>query len=280
MMPRHYSIPFHLLVWAALLFLVAPIFVVVPVSLTPTSYLAFPTDGLSLRHYAELATNPLWYRSLGQSFVIAVIATVLATTLGTAAAIGAGKLGGRPANVARVLALLPLLVPPVVSALALYRGSVLLGLFDSWIGAILAHAILAVPYVFVTVAAALSRLDPSIEMAARSLGASWGTAQRRAVLPNLKSGIFAGALFAFVTSWDELVVTLFITSRDIFTLPRRMWDGIRENISPSVAAVAVALLLFSLLCLVLMQLLDRRAGTRKADKVVGDKVPGMIHKGA
>lgn len=280
MMPRHYSIPFHLLVWAALLFLVAPIFVVVPVSLTPTSYLAFPTEGLSLRHYAELASNPDWYRSLGQSFVIAVISTVLATALGTAAAIGANKLGGGPANVARVLALLPLLVPPVVSALALYRGWVVLGLFDSWSGTILAHAILSVPYVFVTVAAALSRLDPAVEMAARNLGASWGTAQRRAVLPNLKSGIFAGALFAFVTSWDELVVTLFITSRDIFTLPRRMWDGIRENISPSVAAVAVALLLFSLFCLVLMQLLNRRAGPAKADKVVGDKTRGMIHKGA
>ncbi len=267
MTPLHYSIPFRLLVWAALLFLVAPIFVVVPVSLTPTSYLAFPTGALSLRHYAELATNPDWYRSLGQSFVIAVIATVLATALGTAAAIGAGKLGGRPAYAARVLALLPLLVPPVVSALALYRGWVVLGLFDSWSGAILAHAILAVPYVFVTVSAALSRLDASIEMAARSLGAGWGTAQRRAVLPNLKSGIFAGALFAFVTSWDELVVTLFITSRDIFTLPRRMWDGIRENISPAVAAVAVVLFLFSLLCLALMRLLERRPGPAMTERV-------------
>lgn len=280
MMPFRYSLPFHLLVWATLLFLVAPIFVVVPVSLTPTSYLTFPTDGLSLRHYAELATNPDWYRSLGQSFIIAVAATMLATCLGTAAAIGAQMLGGRPANAARVLALLPLLVPPVVSALALYRGSVLLGLFDSWSGTILAHAILAVPYVFVTVSAALARLDPAIEMAARSLGAGWGTAQRRAVLPNLKSGIFAGALFAFVTSWDELVVTLFITSRDIFTLPRRMWDGIRENISPTVAAVAVVLLLFSLLCLAVMRLLERRPGTGKAAEVVGDKADGMIHKGA
>lgn len=280
MTPLHYSIPYHLLVWAALLFLVAPVLVVVPVSLTPTSYLAFPTDGLSLRHYAELATNPDWYRSLGQSFVIAVISTSLATLLGTAAAIGAGRIGGRPADLARVLALLPLLVPPVVSALALYRGWVVLGLFDSWSGAILAHAILSVPYVFVTVSAALSRLDPSIEMAARSLGAGWGTAQRRAVLPNLKSGIFAGALFAFVTSWDELVVTLFITSRDIFTLPRRMWDGIRENISPMVAAVAVVLFLLSLLCLALMQLINRRAGTARVNEVVGDKTEGMIHKGA
>lgn len=258
MTPRHYSIPFHVAVWSALLFLIAPVFVVVPVSLTPTSYLSFPTEGLSLRHYAELATNPDWYRSFGQSMAIAVLATALATAIGTAAAMGAARLGGAPAALARVLALLPLVVPPVVSALALYRGWVVLGLFDSWTGTVLAHAILAVPYVFVTVTAALARLDPAIEMAARSLGASWSVAQWRAVLPNLRAGIFSGAVFAFVTSWDELVVTLFVTSRDIFTLPRRMWDGIRENISPSVAAVAVVLFAFSLLCLLAMRLVERR----------------------
>lgn len=255
-----YSIPFHLAVWTALLFLIAPIFVVIPVSFTPTGYLSFPTESLSLRHYAELATNPDWYRSLAQSAVIAVFATILATALGAAAAIGAARLGGLPATSARVLALLPLVVPPVVSALALYRGWVFLGLFDTWTGTIIAHAILALPYVFVTVSSSLSRLDPAIEMAARSLGAGWGEAQWRAVLPNLKPGILAGAIFAFVTSWDELVVTLFITSRGIFTLPRRMWDGIRENISPTVAAVAVLLFLFSLVCLAAARLTVARDG--------------------
>jgi putative spermidine/putrescine transport system permease protein len=251
-MKSRYSIIFYITVWSILLFLIAPVFVVVPVSLTPTSYLAFPTDSLSMRHYSELATNPEWYWSLGQSLVIAICATALATTIGTAAAMGAARLG-TVARFVYLLSLLPLLVPPVISALAMYRGWVKVGLFDNWPGIILAHSILAVPYVFVTVSSALSRIDPAIEMAARSLGATWGVAQRRAVLPNLKAGIFAGAVFGFVTSWDELVVTLFITSRSIFTLPRRMWEGIRENISPTVAAVAVILLLFSLLGLVIMQ---------------------------
>jgi putative spermidine/putrescine transport system permease protein len=259
MIANRLSMPLLLLVWAALLFLIAPVFVVLPVSLTPTDYLAFPTEELSLRHYLELATDPDWYSSFWQSLVVAFFATVLATGLGTTAAIGAAKLGGGPATATRLVAVLPLVIPPVISALALYRGWVLAGLFDTWLGTILAHAILAVPYVFITVSAALSRIDPAIEMAARSLGADWATAQRRAVLPNLRPGILAGAVFAFVTSWDELVVTLFITSRSVFTLPRQMWDGIRENISPAVAAVAVVLFLFSLLCLLVAQLASSRA---------------------
>lgn len=257
-MPLRYSIPFYVIVWSALLFLMMPIFVVVPVSLTPNSYLSFPTDEFSLRHYATLINDPDWYRSMGQSLVIGLFSTLLATAVGTAAAIGVSKLGGFPAMASRVLALLPLVVPPVVSALALYRSWVFLGLFDSWSGTILAHAIMGVPYVFVTVSAALSRIDPAIEMAARNLGAGWGRTQLGVILPNLRSGVLAGAVFAFVTSWDELVVTLFITSRGIFTLPRRMWDGIRENISPSIAAVATVLIVISLIVPVVMQAIRRR----------------------
>ncbi|MDW6024736.1 ABC transporter permease [Mesorhizobium sp. BAC0120] len=253
-----YSLPFYIVAWSALLFLMAPIFVVVPVSLTPTSFLSFPTEGLSLRHYQQLFQDPAWYRSMGQSVIIGLCSTVLATAVGTAAAIGALRLGGTLAMTTRVLALLPLIVPPVVSALALYRSWVLLGLFDSWAGTILAHAILGVPYVFITVSAALSRLDPSIAMAARNLGAGWARTQLQIVLPNIRSGVFAGAVFAFITSWDELVVTLFITSRGIFTLPRRMWDGIRENISPTIAAVATILILFSILLLLAMRLIRGR----------------------
>lgn len=257
-MPFRFSVPFYLAVWSALLFLMAPIFVVIPVSLTPTTFLSFPSEGLSLRHYATLIGDPDWYRSTAQSIVIGLSSTALATVVGTASAIGVSKLGQGLAMAGRVLALLPLVVPPVVSALALYRSWIFLGLFDSWIGTILAHAILSVPYVFVTVSAALSRFDPSIEMAARNLGAGWSRTQLTVVLPNLRSGVLAGAVFAFVTSWDELVVTIFITSRGIFTLPRRMWDGIRENISPTIAAVATILILFSLLLLLAMRFIKVR----------------------
>ncbi|MEP9374253.1 ABC transporter permease [Mesorhizobium sp. KR1-2] len=253
-----YSIPFNIIAWCSLLFLIAPIFVVVPVSLTPTSYLSFPEGGLSLRHYHQLFLDPDWYRSMGQSVIIALCSTIVAAAVGTSAAIGASKLSTAAATAVRVLALLPLMVPPVVSALALYRSWVWLGLFDSWAGTILAHAILSVPYVFITVSAALSRLDPSIAMAARNLGAGWARTHFQVVLPNIRSGVLAGSVFAFITSWDELVVTLFITSRGIFTLPRRMWDGIRENISPSIAAVATILILFSLFLLLVMRLVKGR----------------------
>ncbi|MBD9375332.1 ABC transporter permease [Rhizobium sp. ARZ01] len=257
-MSSRYSLPFYAVTWCALLFLMAPIFVVVPVSLTPTDFLAFPTDGLSLKHYGQLFLDPAWYRSMGQSILIGLGAAALATMVGTAAAIGASKLRSDLAMAVRVLAMLPLIVPPVVSALALYRSWVILGLFDSWAGTILAHAILGVPYVFITTSAALSRLDPKIEMAARNLGAGWAHTQLRVVLPNIRAGVLAGSVFAFIASWDELVVTLFITSRGIFTLPRRMWDGIRENISPTIAAIATILILFSLLLLLIMRLVGGR----------------------
>lgn len=247
------SLVLTLTVWCALLFLIAPAFVVVPVSLTPQTYLSFPQDGLSLRHYATLVTDPAWLRSCLQSLLIAFLATGLATAVGTAAAIGATKIIGKAATVVHALALLPLIVPPVISALAFYRGWVAVGLFDTWTGTVLAHGILAIPYVFVTVSSSLSRLDPAYEMAARNLGASWSVAHLRVVLPILRPGILAGAVFAFVMSWDELVVTIFITSRSIFTLPRRMWDGIRENIDPTIAAVATVLILVSLLCLTLIR---------------------------
>ncbi len=124
----------------------------------------------------------------------------------------------------------------------MYRMWVQLNLYDTWIGVVIAHTIIALPYVVVTVSTSLALVDPRLEQAARSLGASPWRSAFEIILPNIRSGVLTGAVFAFIISWDEIVVTLFISTRAVYTLPRRMWDGIRENVDPTVAAVAVVLM--------------------------------------
>jgi putative spermidine/putrescine transport system permease protein len=228
--------------WLVGLFLLLPGLVTVPVSLNDSRFIAMPKGGLSLRHFVELFSGAGWLDSMGQSAVIAAIVTVASVLLGTACAIGLWRLAGRLALLISAVVLTPMILPAIVSGLALYRMWVMLGLYDSWPGVVIAHTILALPFVVITVTTSLSMLDPRLEQAARSLGATPGTTAWRVILPNIKGGVFTGAVFAFVTSWDEVVVTLFVSSRAVYTLPRRMWDGIRENIDPTVTAVATLLI--------------------------------------
>ena len=204
---------------------------------------------------------------MGQSLIIALVSTAIAVTFGTLAAIGLWRLSSRLANMVRWLALLPLIVPPVVSALAFYQVFVQikrvtgLRMLDTYPGVITAHAILAIPFVVITVSTALSNLDGRLEQASRSLGAGMFQTLWHVILPNVKPGILAGAVFAFILSWDEIVVTLFITSRTIFTLPRRIWSGIRENLDPAIAAVATLLIVATVLAVVIAVLWRMRRGS-------------------
>lgn len=231
--------------WAALLFLLLPIFVSAPISLTPERFLILPKDEVTLRNYVNLFTNEKWTSSIWQSLVIALCSTAIATTLGTLCAIGLWRIASRTTEMVRGLVLMPLIVPTIVSALAFYRIFVDLKLLDSYPGVILAHAVLSVPYVVITVSTSLANLDLRLEQAARNLGASIGQTMRLVILPLIAPGVMVGAVFAFIQSWDEIVVTLFITSLKIFTLPRRMWDGIREQADPTIAACATALIVLT-----------------------------------
>lgn len=243
--------------WTVLLFLFLPIFIAAPLSLTPERFLILPRDEISWRNYENLFTNPVWVNSIWQSLVIACAATVLATTLGTLCAVGLWRIASRASELVRAFVLLPLIVPAIVSALAFYRIYVDLRLIDSYAGVILAHTILAVPYVVITVSTALANFDLRLEQAARNLGASLGQTLRQVILPNIMPGVLSGGVFAFILSWDEIVVTLFITSLRIFTLPLRMWDGIREQADPTIAACATALILLTILGILLHLLLRR-----------------------
>lgn len=229
--------------WTVALFLLLPVLVVIPVSFTPERYLSLPGSTWSLRHYQALSADGLWLGSFVDSLIVALAATALAICLGTAAAIGCWRLSSRLSEVFRYLMLFPLIVPPVVHALGFYRAWVDFGLIDTHAGLIAAHTMKGMPYVTITVSAALADFDLSLERAARSLGATPGRILREVILPIVRPGILAGGALAFITSWDELVVNLFITSRGVVTLPRRIWEGVQDNVSPSVAAVATLLIL-------------------------------------
>jgi putative spermidine/putrescine transport system permease protein len=246
--------------WLVLGFLVLPALVALPVSFTPKRFLSLPDSTLSLRHYQSLLESDAWLSSALQSLAIALSASAIATTLGTLCAVGLWRLSSRLGEILRAVLLLPLIIPAIISAMAFYRTFVKLGLIDTYLGMILAHAILASPMVLITVSAALANFDVRLEQASRNLGASVATTLRRVILPSIRPGMLAGAIFAFILSWDEVVVALFIAKFRIFTLPRRMWDGIRENTDPAVAAAAVVLIAITLLAMSLSARLAGRKG--------------------
>jgi putative spermidine/putrescine transport system permease protein len=251
--------------WGICLFMSLPILIVFPVSLTPTDYISMPSIGdLTTRHFEALVGPRGWMGEAGTSLVIALAAATTATALGTASAIGLWLITNRWTNLIRIVLLIPLMVPQILAGLAFYRLTVSVGLYDTYIGVIVAHAILALPFVFITVSSALTAIDRRMIQAAHSLGAGACRAVFQVILPNTWRGVLSGGVLAFVLSWDEIVVTLFITSRDVFTLPRRIWDGIRETVDPTVAAAASALVIITILLFGISALLQPR------NRLIGD----------
>jgi putative spermidine/putrescine transport system permease protein len=235
--------------WLVLSFLALPAFAVIPVSFTDTRYLAMPQDELSLQHWKTFLSSPQWLGSIWQSLWIAVVSTLAAVVAGTLCAIGCWRIASSLSDKVRGAMILPMAVPTIVYALGLYRLYVDLDLVGSALGVVLAHSVTGLPYVVLTVSASLSNLDPRLEQAARGLGASIGQTLRLVIVPNIVPGVLSGAIFAFIHSWDELVVVIFIGGRALFTLPRRMWDGINDNLDPVIAVVATGMILFTLLVL-------------------------------
>jgi len=244
--------------WLIICFLLLPITVIIPISLTDRSYLSLPQHDLSLQYFRNFFTSPDWLSSFGQSFVIAVAAMGLAVVVGTLAAIGCWRLGGRVGDGMRFLMLLPMIVPTVVYALGIYRTYAELGLLGTYAGVIVAHAVTGMPYVAILVSAALADFDTRLDQAARSLGASIAQSLLLVLLPIIRPAIASGAIFAFIHSWDELLLVLFIGGRAMFTLPRHMWDGIQDTLDPTMAAVAAILVAITCLMLALDVALRRR----------------------
>ena len=244
---------------AVLLFLVAPILTIVPLSFSSGSFFYYPLPGFSLRWYQDFFSSTFWLSSLQNSLIIGTSATLLATVLGTMAALGIWR-ARFPAQ-ALVLAMLisPMVVPVVIIAVGVYFAFAPLGLTDGYLGLVLAHATLGVPFVVVTVLATLSAFDRTLLRAAESLGASQITTFRRVMLPLILPGVASGAVFAFAASFDEVVVVLLMAGPAQRTLPRQMFAGINDNISLTIAAAATMLIAISLALMIVVGALQRRS---------------------
>lgn len=252
------------LAWAVIVFLSVPSFITLPVSLTDTDYLALPERGLSLKHWHNLFTSPAWLGAVLQSLLIALAATAVAVVSGTLCAIGCWRMPGRWTRLVLASMLVPIIVPTVVYALGLYRVYARIGLLDTFAGVIIAHAAIGLPFVAITVSANLANFDPKLEQASRNLGANGWQTLRLVMLPNIIPGIVSGAVFAFVASWDELVIVLFIAGRRVHTLPRQVWAGLRESLDPTIAAVATLLIVVTLVMLAPVLRQGQRARTGPA----------------
>jgi putative spermidine/putrescine transport system permease protein len=241
-----------------LAFLTAPMLAALWLSFSPTEVLRFPPRGLSLRWYADFLASERWRLATWNSLVVASATMGVATLLGTMAALGLhlGQFRGRAVLVA--LLTLPMVTPFIVTAAALFFAFSLVGLAGTLPGLVLGHTVVAVPFVLISVLASLATFDAMLLRAAASLGAPPLLAFRRVLLPRIWPGVAAGAVFAFATSLDEFVITLFLAGPGQFTLPRQMYANVREYMTPTILAASSLLFLASLALLLLTEALRRR----------------------
>ena len=240
------------------LFLVVPILTIVPLSFSSDTFLSYPIPGFSLRWYDDFFTSPRWLPALMNSLLIAAATTLIATPLGTLAALGLVRMEFRLRPLFVSLLISPIIVPGIITAIGMYFVYSPLGLTNSYVGLILAHTVLATPFVVIVVLAALEGFDPNVMRAGASLGAPPITVFLRIVLPSILPAVVAGAVFAFATSFDEIITAIFLAGPTQRTLPLQMFDGLRERISPTITAAATLLIVVSVLLLTTVELLRRR----------------------
>jgi putative spermidine/putrescine transport system permease protein len=247
-------------------FLIAPILVIIPLSFNAEPYftftegmLGFEPEAYSTRWYQDIVDNPQWMFSAGNSVIVAVFATLIASVLGTVAALGLSQshMPYKPAVMAVLIS--PMIVPLIISAAGMFFFYSKIGLAQTMPGLILAHAVLGTPFVVITVTATLVGFDHSLTRASENLGAGPTRTFFKIQMPLILPGVISGGLFAFITSFDEVVVVFFLAGFEQRTIPRQMWAGIREQISPTILAVATILVCVSILLLTTVELLRRRS---------------------
>ena len=255
----------RLTAWLVLAFLMLPILVIIPLSFNAEPYftftqgmLAFDPQAYSLKWYAEIINDDKWLLAIKNSFFIGFWATLIATLLGTFAAIGLANPVMPWQRFIMAVLLSPMIVPLIITAAGMYFFYTQLGLTGSYLGVIVAHAALGTPFVIITVNAALSGFDYSLMRASMGLGAPPIYTFFKVIMPLIRPGVISGALFAFITSFDEVVVILFLAGPEQRTIPRQMFSGLREQINPTILAVAVLLVVVSALMLFTIEYLRAR----------------------
>ncbi|TIX90211.1 ABC transporter permease [Rhizobium sp. P44RR-XXIV] len=232
-------------------FLLLPILFIAALSFGSSQWLIFPPPGWTLRWYGELLSDPQWLESAWTSFRIAVLVTVLSVLLGLVTSFGLvrGKFLFRDAL--KALFLTPMILPVVVFAVALYAFFLRIGLGGTLVGFVLSHLVLALPFSILSISSALEGFDKSIEDAAVLCGASPLEAKIRVTLPAISHGLFSAAVFSFLTSWDEVVVAIFMASPTLQTLPVKVWTTLRQDLTPVVAAASTLLILLTVILMAL-----------------------------
>ena len=280
----HYT--FRVICGLVFMFLMLPILVVLPLSFNVSPYfsftegmLAFDPEAYSLRWYKDILTNGMkipdapvdwawisdtwnnsqWMRAIRNSFFIGICATLLSTALGTLAAIGLSRDEMPYRRLIMSILISTMIVPLVITAAGMFFFYSKVQLSQTYLGVIMAHAVLGTPFVIITVTATLVGFDKSLVRAANSLGAGPITTFFKVQMPLIIPGVISGGLFAFITSFDEVVAVLFLASPEQRTIPRQMWSGIREQISPTILAVATLLVILSVILLTVIELLRRRS---------------------
>lgn len=243
-----------------LVFLLAPILAIIPLSFNGSSLLSYPLQGVSLQWYAKFLVEPRWWAAIGNSLIVAGATVAIATPLGTLAALGLSMAQFRGKSLVVAFLMAPMIVPTIITAIGLYFMFARMGLANSLTGLILAHVVLATPFVVITVSASAAQMDLRLLRASASLGAGPVTTFRKVTLPLILPGVAAGGIFAFTTSFDEVVVAALLTGPESRTLPRELLSGTRENLDPTVMAVASLLFLFSTLLLLAFNAVQARRG--------------------
>jgi putative spermidine/putrescine transport system permease protein len=247
------------------LYLIAPILLIVPLSFNAEPYftftpgmLALDADAYSTRWYQDFFTSDSWIHSIKNSFIIAIASTFIATALGTLAALGLSRAHMPGRTLIMSILISPMIVPLIISGAAMFFFYSSINLAQTYPGVILAHTALGTPFVVITVTATLVGFDEQLVRASQSLGATPQRTFFKIIMPLIAPGVISGALFAFITSFDEVVIVLFLAGYEQRTIPLEMWSGIREQISPTILAVATMLITISILLLTSLELLRRR----------------------
>ena len=265
--PKEALTPFGRLtaVYAAivLVFLVLPTFVLIPLSFSSARYLTFPPPGYSLQWYESYLHNPAWIEATWRSVRIGLCSAACAAALGTLAALGLSRVEGMARYLLFTLMLSPLLMPNIIYALGIYQVYSSLGLIGTEVGLALAHSVLGMPYVLITVSAALSHRDVQLALAARTLGAGPLAAFSLVRFPLIQRSVLVGALLAFIASFDEVIIAIFVSGARATTLPKMMWDGVTNEVNPTISAVSALMIAVSLTLIVVSAIASGKWRARK-----------------
>ncbi|HXA71015.1 MAG TPA: ABC transporter permease [Stellaceae bacterium] len=262
-----------------LLYLVFPILVVIPLSFSAGTYLSFPPPGFSLRWYENFLGRSDWLGAASLSLWVGAAVMVLATALGAPAALALVRTDFRGKDLLMGFIISPLIAPVIIVAIGIYFFYARLGLVGNPFALVIAHTCLAVPFVVINVSATLQGFDERLEQAAMNLGATPWRTFWQVTFPIIRPGVLAGALFAFISSFDELVVALFVSGTSAVTLPRKMWESIRFEIDPTIAAVSTLLIALTGVLFLSAELLRQRSERLRSSVVLAEPPPKDAMRG-